>query len=56
MIENKELLSSLDHSFTSNIKLRDEKLLGVNVKGDMMVPTKKDTMKVNSIYFSPNLK
>lgn len=56
MIGKKKLLSSLDHSFSSSIKLGNEKLLDVVAKGDMMVPTKRGTMKVKSIYFAPDLK
>lgn len=56
MTKQKELLSYLDHSFSSNIKIGDEKFLEVIAKGDMLVPTKKGTMKVKSIYFPPNLK
>ena len=56
MIRKKKLLSSLDHSFSSNIKLGNENLLDVFAKGDMMVPTKRGTMKVKSIYLAPDLK
>lgn len=52
----KKLFSSLDHSFSSSIKLGDKKTLKVIVKGDMAVPTKRGTMKVKNIYFASNLK
>jgi len=56
MTRKKEFLSSLNHSFSSSIKLGNEKLFEVIAKGDINVPTKKGTMKVKSIYFAPDLK
>ena len=56
MIGEKSLLSAIDYSYKSSVRLGNEKRLEIVGKGEMQVPTKKGTMKVKDIYCTPNLK
>lgn len=53
MIDNNKLLSSLDHSYKSSIKLGDESLFKVVEKGDMVIQTKAQNKKLTDIYIAP---
>jgi len=56
MTGEKSLLSSIDYSYKSSVRLGDEKRLENVGKGEMQVLTKKGTMKVKNIYYNSNLK
>lgn len=50
------LLSLIDYSYKSSMRLGNEKSLEIIGKGDMQVPKKKGTMKVKDIYYTPYLR
>ena len=56
MTGEKSLLSAVDHSYKSSVRLGNEKRLEILGKGEMQVLTKKGTMKVKNIYYTPKLK
>jgi hypothetical protein len=53
MSRNKEIFSTMDESFKSRIKIRDEKTLVVVVKRPMEVLTKEGMKSVKEIYYTP---
>ena len=56
MIGEKSLLSALDYSYKSSIRLGNKKRLEILGKGEMQVPTRQGTMKVKNIYYTLDLK
>jgi len=56
MTGEKSLLSSIEYSYKSSVRLVDEKILDIIGKGEMQVLKKKGAMKVKNIYYTLNLK
>lgn len=56
MTDKGEMLSSLDHSYKSSIRLGDNKSLTVAAKGVMEVATNEVKERVYDIYYTPNMK
>lgn len=50
MIGNKKLLSSMDHSFKSNIKIEDDNYLEAATKGVVEVNAKEGKKHAHDIY------
>lgn len=56
MKDKRELFATMDNSYNSKIKLRDEKALHVEGIGYMEMHIKEGINKVNDIYHTLNLK
>lgn len=55
MTKRREILSYIDHFFSSSIKHGDKKILEVISMGDMEVSTKRGNMNVSGIYYALDL-
>ena len=55
MIDKGELLSSMDHSYKSSIKLGNNSTIEVAGKGMLEVPTKHGMKKMHNVYHTPDM-
>ncbi|KAK4380842.1 Retrovirus-related Pol polyprotein from transposon RE1 [Sesamum angolense] len=56
MTYNKGAFQTLDESFKTNVKLGDNHIVKVEVKGSIAINTKKGTRIINDVMYIPNLR